>query len=229
MFISISEDTPKVKHPAKYTDKFIEIFATWLKNHNCKNVYDPFGGTGKIAKIKEFGFDGDIYCGEIEPEWTNQYPGVSRWFIGDSAKTDFIKDAYFDAICTSPTYGNRMADHFNAKDSSKRITYRHSLGHDLSVDNTGRMQWGTKYQNKHIEIYTELLRVLKKDGIFILNMSDHIRSGEVIEVSKWHKDTLIGMGVELIFEELIETPRMGFGANGSLRVDGEYIFVFKKK
>lgn len=216
----------EIKHPAVYTDSFIPIFAQHLSG--LSSVYDPFGGTGKIALIKEHGFTGKIYCSEIEPEWTNKYSGVDSWFIGDSAKTDFIKNDFFDAICTSPTYGNRMADHFEAKDSSKRVTYRHGLGRKLTDGNTGKQQWGEPYKNKHIEIYIELLRVLKDQGIFILNISDHIRSGVTIEVSKWHKETLENIGFQLIESISVPTRRMGFGENGHLRVQNENIFIFKK-
>lgn len=216
----------EVKHPAVYTDSFIPIFAKHLNGFS--NVYDPFGGTGKIALIKEHGFNGEIYCSEIEPEWTNQYDGVDYWFICDSAKTSFIKNEFFEAICTSPTYGNRMADHFEAKDSSKRITYRHGLGRKLTDGNTGKQQWGNSYKNKHIEIYNELFRVLKPEGTFILNISDHIRAGKIIEVSKWHKEALESIGFNLIESISVPTRRMGFGENSHLRVQNENIFIFKK-
>lgn len=215
-----------IKHPATYSEHFIEIFAKYL--HDKKNVYDPFGGTGKISLIKEHGFQGKIYCSEIEPEWTNVYKSVDTWFIVDSAKTEFISDEFFEAICTSPTYGNRMADHFESKDSSKRITYRHGLGRNLTDGNTGKMQWGQKYQDKHIEIYVELYRVLQKNGLFILNISDHIRAGKIVPVSEWHKKTLETIGFKLQETLNIETKRMGFGENSKLRVSSEQIFIFTK-
>lgn len=215
-----------IKHPAVYTDKFIPIFAEHLQGYN--KVYDPFAGTGKISLIREFGWSGDLYCSEIEPEWTHRYSGINHWFIGDSSKTSFIKDGFFDAICTSPTYGNRMADHFEARDSSKRITYRHRLGRVLSEDNTGRMQWGEKYKNKHQEIYTEVLRTLRSGGLFILNISDHIRAGRVIPVSQWHVALLINLGCIVEKEINIETQRMGFGANAKARVDTELICILRK-
>ena len=39
------------KHPAKYTNSFIPIFYSILKD--CKKVLDPFAGTGKISEIKK--------------------------------------------------------------------------------------------------------------------------------------------------------------------------------
>ena len=88
------------------------------------------------------------------------------------------------------------------------------------------MQWGEKYRQKHVEIYTECLRVLKPDGLFIINISDHIRKGEVMPVVEWHKETLLSMGMRLVEEIKIETPRMGFGQNAKVRVPHESILVF---
>ena len=214
-----------VKHPAKYTDSFIPIFAELL--NGCNNVLDPFGGVGKLALIKKFGFNGKVVCNEIEAEWaeTSEYD-VDEWSIGDAANLRFANHE-FDAICTSPTYGNRMADHFEAKDGSKRITYRHFLGRPLDKNNTGRMQWGEKYRQKHIDVYKECLRVLKPSGLMVVNVSDHIRKGQVVAVVEWHKQTLLDFGMKLIDEIKIETPRMGFGQNAKSRVQHECILVFR--
>lgn len=212
-----------MKHPAEYTDKFIPIFAEKLKH--CANVLDPMAGTGKIALIKKYGFNGIIYCNDIEHEWTDKYKGVDFWSIGDAACMDF-DDSFFDAVCTSPTYGNRMADHYKPKDNSKRITYRVYLGHELNKLNTGRMQWGKAYRSTSIKIYKECTRVLKQDGLFILNMSDHIRQWSQVFVTDWHKRVLINAGFECINDEKIKTPRMGFGANSDLRVAHERVLTF---
>lgn len=215
------------KHPASYTKAFIPKFAELL--YECRNVLDPCSGTGKLAMIKYYGYTGKVICNEIEPEWARDsiYP-VDEWHIGDAADMPWAPDCSVEAICTSPTYGNRMADHFNAKDSSRRITYKHYLGRDLHNANTGKMQWGDEYKYKHIAIYRECMRVLNFNGLFILNISDHIRNGEVIPVSDWHKEALIKLGLILINGIQLKTPRMNFGANHKLRVQNETIFVFKK-
>jgi len=215
-----------VKHPATYTESFIPKFAELL--FGCTNVLDPFGGVGKLALIKQHGFTGKVVCNELEREWaeTGKYD-VDEWHIGDAANMGWAASNSFDAICTSPTYGNRMADHHNAKDASKRITYRHCLGRPLDDNNTGKMQWGEKYRQKHIEIYSECLRVLKPNGLMIVNVSDHIRKGQVVNVVKWHKETLTNFGMKLIDEIKVETPRMGFGQNAKSRVQHECILVFR--
>ena len=76
--------SPSVKHPAKYTDSFIPKFSELLKY--CSNVLDPFGGVGKLALIKDYGFSGKVVCNEIEHEWVNtsEYD-VDEWCIGDAA------------------------------------------------------------------------------------------------------------------------------------------------
>ena len=217
-----------MKHPAKYSDILIPIFAEILPSEG--RVLDPFAGTGKLAKIKDFGFSGIIVCNEIEPEWVDSSEhNVDEWHIGDASDMKWAPDASFDAICTSPTYGNRMADHFDSTDGSKRITYRHFIGRPLSDMNTGRMQWGEKYRDKHVECYLEFLRILKNGGIMVVNLSNHIRSGVEVDVCGWHRCVLTEMGMSLIDEVSVITPRMGFGANGKARVLSEVVMVFKKQ
>ncbi len=213
-----------MRHPAVYSNNFIEIFSKLLQGR--KNVLDPFAGTGKIALIKDYGFKGEIYCNEIEPDYSEleNYP-VDKWFYADAEHLDVVD---IDAICTSPTYGNRMADHHEAKDNSKRITYRHCLGKPLKEGNTGKMQYGDIYRNKHISIYKNLYRILNNEGIFILNISNHIRKGEEIDVVNFHKSVLEEIGFSFSHQISVETKRMRFGKNSEKRVKYEYILVFEK-
>ena len=214
------------KHPAKYTDSFIPLFSKLLEGKN--NVLDPFGGTGKLALIKDYGFTGRVICNELEREWVDYSYNVNEWHFGDAAKMIWAKDESFDAICTSPTYGNRMADHHNAKDGSKRITYKHRLGKELSPNNTGMMQWGEQYRETHKNIYSECIRVLKKDGVLILNVSNHIRKKQEVDVVSFHRESIVSLGLSLREEIKMHTPRMGFGRNRNARVENEFILVFTK-
>lgn len=215
------------RHPAKYTDSFLPVFANLLKGK--KKILDPMAGTGKIGQIKKFGFDGVIYANDLEIEWVSQSiaNGCDIFSLFDASDLKY-EDGEFDGICTSPTYGNRMADKHNAKDSSKRNTYTHVLGRKLSEGNTGGMQWGEEYRLKHIQIYNECKRVLKKDGIMIINVKDHIRKGEIVEVSKFHKETMEKSGFRLVEAITIPVNGLGFGSNAKARVGHENIFVFQK-
>ena len=220
-----------VKHPAKYSDVLIPILAEWLRD--AANVLDPMGGSGKLAAIKAYGYRGRVICNDLEPEWAaaeNVANGfaVDQWQHSDAAAMTWAEDATFEAIATSPTYGNRMADHHNARDASRRMTYRHKLGRALHAENTGAMQWGAAYRHKHTAIYRECLRVLKPGGLFVLNVSDHIRGGRRVYVSKWHLDTLREMGLTLRACRAVKTPRMRSGANARARCPAEFVFLFEK-
>lgn len=217
-----------IRHPAKYSDEFIPIFAQILKDK--KKVLDPFAGTGKIGLIKRYGFTGIVYANDIEAEWIEL--GRDKCDVISSMDAEYLSSIYtegfFDAVCTSPTYGNRMADHHNAKDGSKRNTYTHCLGHELQDGNTGKMQWGGKYREKHTAIYKTIIPLISNNGLFVLNISNHIRGGEEIHVSEWHKDTLEAMGLKLLDDIHVNTRRCRFGANAEKRVDFEHIYIFEK-
>jgi tRNA G10 N-methylase Trm11 len=79
-------------------------------------------------------------------------------------------DASIDAIVTSPTYGNRLADHHRASDPLLRRSYTHDLGRPLHSENSGAMQWGDAYRAFHRRAWAEAVRVLKPGGRFVLNV-----------------------------------------------------------
>jgi SAM-dependent methyltransferase len=209
-----------VRHPAKYSDVLMPLFGELLDGYD--RVLDPFAGTGKLRSIRP-----DAYLLEIEPEWA----AISGATVGDALDMPW-DDGYFDAVCTSPTYGNRMADHFTdhqVDKSYRRNTYRHALGRELSNNNSGWMQWGAMYRAFHINAWTEVRRVLRPEGRFILNISDHIRNGERVPVSEWHRAAVEGLRFALVSEHAVETPRQRFGANGNARVSHEVVYVFRKE
>jgi hypothetical protein len=210
-------------HPATFSNQFIDIFYDEIKD--CYNILDPFAGTGKIGMVKNIGYTGKITCNDLEPEYKiNCGYSIDKWLHIDAS----LLTGCFDAIVTSPTYGNRMADSHNAKDKSKRVTYTHKLGRKLHPENTGAMQWGDRYKLKHIECYNNFYKILEKNGKLIINISDHIRKGVVIDVSGWHLENICSIGFQLIKKYEIPVKRMRFGANNELRVSNEYIYVFKK-
>lgn len=215
-----------MKHPAKYSNEFIPVFAELLDG--CESVLDPMAGTGKLALIKQRDFSGLVYCNDILDWGDCKESGVDVWTFRDAVRLPY-SDCFFDAICTSPTYGNRMADHFDASNSKGRITYRHCYGQPLSEDNTGRMQWGSKYRGKHKEIYRECLRVLRPGGIFILNISDHVRRGARQTVTAWTVGVLIEYGLTVVEKRNFETKRMRFGENADVRVDCEHVITLRKE
>lgn len=218
----------KTEHPAKYTNVLLPVFADILNRYGAKSVLDPMAGIGRIGELVNYGFIGQIIANELEPEWAHQAPpSVSYVHVGDAANMNWIEDGALDAICVSPTYSNRMADKHNARDGSKRYTYTHFIGRQLNPENTGQMQWGESYRQKHIEIWRECIRVVRQYGILIINLKNHVRKGKLIEVSEWHAETLGRLGCELLERHKIKTPGMRNGANNKLRVEHEDIWVFE--
>jgi len=216
-----------MKHPAPYTDALLPIMSNMLPIGPAL-ILDPFCGTGKIAHMSTWRSSARFYGVEIEPEWTAQARASGCACVTGDSRLIPYSDAAFDAICTSPTYGNRMADHHEARDASPRHTYRHVLGRPLTEGNSGGMQWGDEYRALHVAVWTECRRVLKPGGVFVLDIKDHIRAGALQEVSAWHVDTLVELGFVCVHREQVPCPGQRHGANGKLRVEYENVFCFKK-
>jgi hypothetical protein len=208
----------KVGHPAKYTDVLLPVFAEMVNGH--KKILDPFAGTGKIFCLKEWKPDLEIVGLEIEKEWADLDP---RMTLGNALHMQW-NDDFFDAVITSPTYGNRMAD--TLLDKYKRITYTSVLGRKLNPENSGSLQWGKRYRKFHIDAWKEVRRVLRNKGMFVLNIKNHIRDGVEQKVAEWHVETLRLMGFEMEEHRKIETPSMGFGQNREARVPYESVIKF---
>jgi hypothetical protein len=87
------------------------------------------------------------------------------------------------------------------------------------------MQWGEAYRTLHREVWQESVRVLKPGGLFVLNISDHVRGGKVMPVTAWHTSALADLGVIWKYRLPVETPRMRYGQNSALRVSHEDVYV----
>src|SRR5688572_22472103 len=119
-------------HPAKYSDILLVEMAKMLRGSRC--ILDPFGGTGKVFTLNHWLPDAQIEAIEIEPEWAGMHP---RTTLGNALKLPWA-NGYFDAICTSPTYGNRMADATLNATGNVWQTYTCQLGRQLHPDNSGQ-------------------------------------------------------------------------------------------
>lgn len=214
-------DVPALpNHPARYTESLLPTMARMLQG--CTRVVDPFGGTGGIFKLNAWLPDVEIEAVEIEPEFANKHP---RTTLGNALHLPW-PDNYFDGVNTSPTYGNRMADRYCATDTSDRLTYAAMLQRQLHPDNSGAMQWGAKYKEFHFQAWREARRVLVEGGVFVLNIKDHIRGGEIMQVTDWHIVCLGELGFRLVEHAKIDTPSMRYGRNSELRVPYESVIKF---
>jgi len=216
-----------VSHPARYSRELIPDFAKLLRAHAPGNrVLDPFAGTGRIHELHpEF----DTVGVEIEPEWADLH---DRTICASALDLPFDVDE-FDAIVTSPTYGNRLADSHNASDPERRRSYTHDLGRPLAVDNSGGLHWrngtngSTDYRMFHEKAWDEAVLALKPGGVFILNIKDHWRGGQLMPVGNWHCWCLGRLGLDHIDSVTVDTGSLRQGANGELR-SVEEIYVFGK-
>ena len=235
-------------HPAKYTaiilDNIIAIIAMeqmyWEETGrfgNYMNILDPFGGVGTVHTIQTVlgsaAYRSSPWCKltttavEIEEEWAVESSGKGHTVHADVL--DWEPEGKFDVICTSPCYGNRMADHHEAKEDSVRNTYRHKLGRPLTEGSAAGMQWGDAYKNFHLVAWKKVYRLLQWDGLFILNVKDHIRKGEVMPVVAWHHEVITGIfGNTPIYSMKVPVKGNRQGENHELRVDHEMIYVWRK-
>lgn len=204
------------RHPARFSTALIPILAELVGD--SANVLDPFAGTGKLAEISAHGYRGAVYLNEIEEEWAElcRRPGVAAVTTCD-ARTLPYPDGYFAAVATSPVYGNRLADHHNAKDPSRRRSYTHDLGRPLTPGNAGALQWGDAYRDFHVAAWAEVRRLLRPGGRLVLNVSDHIRGGRVALVTAWHVAALAELDFRLAERVEVPTPRLRYGANADKR------------
>lgn len=208
-----------VSHPARYSTNLIPIFADILDGYD--HVLDPFAGTGRIHDLPMH-----TVGIEIEPEWAALHPDT----VEGSALELPWEDAEFDAVCTSPTYGNRLADSHNASDPERRRSYTHDLGRKLSDDNSGAMQWGDEYREFHETAWAEAVRVLRPGGRFVLNIKDHIRGGVQQPVTAWHVAALVDLGMRYNAElsQGAPTGHLQQGSNSEARAGQELVLVFDK-
>lgn len=212
------------RHPAKFSPEILEALEG-VTSHIKGRLLDPFAGTGKIHQLERRGLQ--TIGIELEPEWAEQDP---RTLVGNSLHMPF-PDRSIDAVATSPCYGNRLADHHNAQDGSRRNTYTHALGRELTEGNAGAMQFGPEYKFLHLGVYMEMWRVLKgkrKQPNVFINMSNHIRGGNEIDVTGWHVAALEVVGYVIEEVRTVETQRLREGENWDLRCEHESIIVARK-
>lgn len=215
----------RIKHPAKYSDALLGTFVRMLRNR--KRILDPFSGTGKIFLLQNWLKDVEIFGVEIEHEWAC----IGGSMVGNALCLP-LADNSFDAICTSPTYGNHMADQSrgeigNRIHKAKTNKYFAHLGRKMHSDNSGKLHWNKGYQEFHIRAWCEVARVLSNGGVFVLNIKNHIRNGQEQFVTEWHVETLLSLGFVLVEHVTVNVPSTRFGRNSEKRMAFESIILFR--
>lgn len=105
------------RHPAAYPKYLMDQLTLWVSAERREvgrplEILDPMAGIGRVHDLPDrFGTTVGV---ELEPEWANQRAGT---IVGDATALPWNWSGRFDVIMVSPAYGNRMADHHEAKDS----------------------------------------------------------------------------------------------------------------
>ena len=219
-------------HGAKYSDVLMEPLSIPLQGRRL--ILDPFGGSGKAHSLS-IDLGATLVASDIE----FLFARMGCDLVSDALHLPY-RDATFDAMVTSVTYGNGMNDNSNFTDNAGRNTYvswlrRMKPDACLHPNNTGGYSWARgghakkeAYQVLHRKAYNEVWRCLKKGGIFILNVSDHIAKKEQQFVSEWHEQALVSIGMLRLSKKNYVTRRNKFGRNRNARVPYEHIYVFEK-
>lgn len=214
------------KHPATFTNWLLPVFEEIVRRYtpgdSSVRVLDPFAGTGKVHQLPF-----DTLGIEIEPEWAAQHPNT---IYGDSTRLLTWLDPVFDAVVTSPAYGNRMADKYlGDSKGSRRYTYATALGRHLRDNNGAGMRWGQEYRDLHEKVWRQCYKVLRPGGIIVVNVKNHIRDGKTVDVVGWHLETLQDtVGFQFLAHYDAPCPGQRHGANRHLRVDNEEILVLRR-
>lgn len=225
-------------HPAKFSPSILAMLTKVLieafpeehaDSHGVFRILDPFAGVGGIHQLAHKSVQ--TVGVELEPEWASAHPDT---IVGDATALPF-EAGTFDAVVTSPCYGNRMADRYDGRDGSKRYTYRIYLGRMPTDGSAAVMKWGQAYRELHEKAWVEALRVVRPGGLIVVNMKNHfkqvkrkgVKSEELQKVTEWHLRTLMELGctVERIIP--VDTPSLKHGKGSELR-DIERILVMRR-
>lgn len=222
-----------MSHPAPFSDPIVKrldrLVRAEAKKVGFVNVLDPFAGVGRIHRLHRPGYVETTGI-EIEPEWAEANELTICGDLFDVVKR-WRGRRRFRVIATSPTYGNRFADHHDAKDDSRRHGYAHDLGRLPTAGSSGVLPWGPRYWSFHAAAYRTLLSVAEPGGLGLFNVSDFVRHKEIVHAVEWHLGALYGAGWVMEPGErpvTIETRRMRHGANHEARVDHEVILRMRR-
>jgi hypothetical protein len=101
------------RHPAAFNRKALAAADKRLTERfgtAPAKVCDPFCGVGRVHELRARGWV--TYGGELESEWAASSPYT---IVADALHYP-AADGFFDAICTSPAWGNRLADSHDAQE-----------------------------------------------------------------------------------------------------------------
>ena len=234
------------KHPAPFADVFLDFVRGHMNEHapRALALLDPMAGTCKLhvlqghheTELRHDGYDVYTVCSELEPEWAQRSP--TEWGETHTGLHAFHALSagpmrplgYQRWIVTSPVWGNRMADHHDAKDDSERLTYRHRLGRPLSQGSSCSLAWGEDYQAWHRAFLDRAFESSFAGERMIIEIGDHLRTlnGRTLraQVTAWWIKAGIAAGWHLDEAKRLPVGRLRNGANYDVRIPYIHALVF---
>lgn len=144
-------------HPAKFSKALLALLGRMLTAEVAAvgplRVLDPFAGPGGIHELAQEGVE--TFGVELQPEWAAAHPDT---ICGSVLELPSIFPAgTFSALCTSPCYGNRMADHHQAEERCAPCAATGRLVVD-GVESECEPCAGTGRRDHHRNTYAHALR-----------------------------------------------------------------------
>ncbi len=211
-----------IPHLCPWSEPILDALRPILRN--APGVHDPFAGAGDrlgaLCDELEVGFTGT----ELEPEWVAD----PRVLVGDSTDPDSYPEPIagrWPWIVTSPVYPNGMADHFEPKDASKRMTYRARLGRPLHENNAGRhsVRGGKKAEHRYWDLHARCVRLWP--DVAVVNVKDFLTAGRLYPLTARWFSLLEDDGYVVDQVHRVPCPGNRYGANHDVRVEHESILV----
>jgi hypothetical protein len=219
-----------VDHPARFHPDILTLIAALVPAG--AHVHDPYAGTGErlgaVADEHGWTFTGT----EIEPSFIVD----ARVAVGDATDpSTYPSDPH--VIVTSPVYPNGIADHFEAKDGSRRFTYRRSVALNEGADrplhenNMGRYGYrGTGPKStKRIAYWDLATRTVAcwTAGLALVNVKNFVDTSVVEDLVGQWEDLLEVHGYTVVIHT-VKVPGIRYGTNRWLRVEGEAILEARR-
>ena len=191
------------RHPATWNDALIAAAVELIDHHTEEPgiLIDPMAGEGRhYEALADAGWT--LILSDIHA-WPHR---SSRVVHGDA--TDIARDDNsIDVLLTSPPFGNRLADKMST-DDDRRITYADRRGCDTADNDAAGLQWGSAYRSTMQDIWTETARVLRDDGLAVIDIKDHIRRDVRQHVTAWTVDAWQQLGWTVT--DIIPVPAIGY-------------------
>lgn len=219
-------ETTADRHPAPFTDSIIERLETLLPEYvpAGHGIHDPFGGEGRRlgALCDRLGLT--FTATDMEP-WLDGDPRVA---VGDSTDPATYPSTPH-VIVTSPTYNNGVNDHFEPRDSSRRLTYRVAAGHPLHPNNTGR--WSGRGSKRDEAEYWRITREVVQcwtASVALVNVKNSTRAGETYHLVDLWEMLITDLGYVVEAQVNIDCPGWRFGSNSEKRSETEAILIARR-